>query len=684
MRDRLTGIIVSGALLAGAATASADPAADGARAPVQLAQAGPDRSSITGAIPRPVALPGAVDPKLKSALDALAARRAGEALAIRDTMPANALDRHVLTWAIAVSGQSQVPSGEIIKARTELQGWPGLSNLRRYLERALHRENAPAPLVLAQLEGASPETAEGAVILARALSQSGRQAEAGRMLTRFWTANRLNAAGEDLILDAFPSLLSVEAHKARMDYLLYLGQAEQAKRFATLGKAQSLYAARAAVIQRSPRADALLAAVDPRWKNDPGFLFARIKRLQQQDRFEAAAALLKQAPRDKAALVNPGEWWIEQRIVSRGLLDAGKFRDAYDLAANHSAESATDVTEAEFHAGWYALRALQKPDLAAVHFQRILDASSRPLSASRAWYWLGRTAEAGGKGDAAAFYAKAARHSSTFYGQLASAALKQKRLSIAYPTVTPEDRSRIAAREAVRTIERLTAAGHANRAVLLYHSLAAELTSPGELAILAAQAERGGNHQLSLQIGRIAYGRGIDVPALAFPLGVIPASANIAGSGKALAYAIARQESAFDPAAISSANAQGLLQILPTTARLVAGRHGIAYEPRKLTTDPGYNATIGAHYLGEQIDAFSGSYILTFIAYNAGPGRVPEWLSRYGDPRGKPIDDVIDWIERIPFQETRNYVQRVMENYQVYKTRLGQSADIEHDLRFGR
>jgi soluble lytic murein transglycosylase len=135
---------------------------------------------------------------------------------------------------------------------------------------------------------------------------------------------------------------------------------------------------------------------------------------------------------------------------------------------------------------------------------------------------------------------------------------------------------------------------------------------------------------------------------------------------------------------VSAANARGLLQLLPTTAKGVAGRYGLVYSRDRLTSDAGYNATLGSHYLGEQIDTFGGSYILTFIAYNAGPGRVPEWLARYGDPRGKPIDEVVDWIERIPFQETRNYVQRVMENYQVYKTRLGQQADIVADLRMGR
>src|SRR5690606_5227297 len=164
-----------------------------------------------------------------------------------------------------------------------------------------------------------------------------------------------------------------------------------------------------------------------------------------------------------------------------------------------------------------------------------------------------------------------------------------------------------------------------------------------------------GNHQLSLQIGKIAFSNGIDVAALAFPIGVIPQSADIAGSGKALAYAIARQESAFNPAAVSPADARGLLQLMPGTAAGVAKRHSLAYSKERLTSDAAYNATLGAHYLGEQISNFGGSYVLTFIAYNAGPRRVPQWIARYGDPRGKPVDAVVDWIERIPFSETRGY-----------------------------
>ncbi|OKP77178.1 lytic transglycosylase [Ensifer adhaerens] len=627
---------------------------------------------------------GSVSSDLKTGLDALSNKQPAAAIAVRDAMTEGMLDRHILTWAIAVSGQRGVPSFEIADAQRELQGWPGLKSLRANSERALYRENPPAADVLAAFGNTQPETTEGALILARALVATGKADTAAKNLRAIWQRDMLDKDIETKILDEFSGLLTTDNHQRRMVLLLYRNRAEQAERFGDLGKAQSLYRAWAAVSRGSDKAPALIAAVDPAWRKDAAYLFIQIEYLRKQKKYEEAAKLLARMPKDKGALVNPGEWWVEQRVVSRGLLDSGDFRGAYRIAAGHLATEATDIIDAEFHAGWYALRGMEDPATAARHFRRILEVSSRPLSASRAWYWLGRSAEAGGPGDANEYFANAARYPGTFYGQLAAARLGRKTLNVAYPAPTAEDRSRFENREAVRAITRLEGTGHTWRADSIYRALADELTSPGELALLSARAEKTGNHQLSLQVGKIAFGRGIDVAALAFPVGVIPSSANIDGSGKALAYAIARQESAFNPGAISTANARGLLQLMPGTAKGVASRYGLAYSQDRLTSDAGYNATLGAHYLGEQISSFGGSYILTFIAYNAGPRRVPEWLDRYGDPRGKPIDEVVDWIERIPFQETRNYVQRVMENYQVYKSRLGQKADIVEDLRMGR
>ncbi len=677
-------------LLATGATVGADAAESGVPVPKvrpgaeqQIAQVATPSEEITGSIQRPNN-PAAVAGDLKKGLDALQSGDITRARAIRNGLPANALDRHVLTWAIAVSGAKGVPSTEIAAAARELQGWPGLVSLRRHSERALARENASSQQIISAFGSTRPETTEGAIALTRALVATGERKRAAGVISAVWREDVLDKETERQILKEFPKLLTRADHKRRMDMLLYRDRVTQADRLDDLANAQSLFKARAAVIRKSGKAAALLKAVHPSWHDDPSYLFARIERYRRTDQHKAAAKLLLKAPRNADALINTREWWVEQRIVSRALAEQGDFKTAYRIAAHHVATRPRDVIEAEWHAGWYALRGFKDGKAASRHFQRVLDTATRPISKSRGYYWLGRAAEAGGPGKASDYFAKAARYSATYYGQLAAARLNRNGLNVAYPSPSQKERATFASRESVRAIRRLNEVGHGGRANALYLGLARELTNPGELAILAAMAEKQGNHRMSLQIGKIAFHRGLDVAALAFPVGVIPASANISGSGKALAYAIARQESAFDKAAVSRANARGLLQLLPGTAKQVARKHGLAYSKSKLTRDAGYNATLGAHYLAEHISDFNGSYILTFIAYNAGPSRANAWIESYGDPRGKPIDEVVDWVERIPFTETRNYVMRVTENYQVYKVRLGQKADIVGDLRYGR
>ena len=390
------------------------------------------------------------------------------------------------------------------------------------------------------------------------------------------------------------------------------------------------------------------------------------------------------ASTDATALVDPDAWWVERRVLSRELLDIGKPELAYKIAANHAAESPGPAADAEFHAGWYALRFLGDPQKAHTHFARIPEITSGAISQSRGYYWLARAAEAGGPGDARAYYEKAAAHGTAFYGQLAAVKLGRDKVFAGRPEATIRDRAAFTNREAVAAIRRLEETGDTRRADILYRALADELASAGELALLSQMAEAREDHYLALKVGKAAVLRGIDIGALAHPVGAIPETAKIESAGKALAYAVARQESEFRATAVSGAGARGLLQLLPGTAREMARHAGLAYSSERLTSDAGYNATLGAAFLGQQLGRFEGSYVLTFAGYNAGPGRAREWAERYGDPRGKSVEEVVDWIERIPYTETRDYVQRVMENYQVYKMRLTGRIDIAGDLVQGR
>ncbi|WP_081815736.1 lytic transglycosylase domain-containing protein [Phyllobacterium sp. UNC302MFCol5.2] len=628
--------------------------------------------------------PSAIAGSLKSGLDALSAGDAQRALGIRNGLPVDALDRHILTWAIGLSNAPGIPSSEIAHAAQELPGWPGMATFRNNSERALYKENPAPSIVINAFGNTAPQTTEGVVILARAYVASGNAPRARQILGAFWRTKKLEDTQETMILKEFSQVISRDDHLTRMLTMLYEGKVKSAGRVAKLANAESLFQAFAAVLQKSPDAGQKLAAVHGAWASNAAYIFAKAQYLRRQEKFREAADVMATAPRDAAALVDPDAWWTERRVLSRELLDQGDVKRAYRVAAMHSAETPSVAAEAEFHAGWYALRGLNDPNTAQRHFTRIAEISSRPMSASRAYYWLGRAAEAGAAGSARDYYARASRYGTTFYGQLAAAKLGQSGLQLPYPKPSDAERSRFAQREAVRAIQRLEDTGYDSRAAILYSSLAQELDSPGELALLAVMAERKGNHYVALRVGKTAAQRGIDVGALSHPVGAIPGNANISGSGAALAYAIARQESEFNPTAVSSAGARGLLQLLPGTAKGVAQRAGMTYSKDRLTGDAAYNATLGAKFLGEQIAKFDGSYVLTFAGYNAGPSRASEWVARYGDPRGKPVDEVVDWIERIPYTETRNYVQRVMENYEVYKARLTGKAQIESDLTAGR
>lgn len=625
---------------------------------------------------------GTID-QLKSGLDALSSGDLAQARAVRDALPTTALDRHILMWAIAINGGDQVPSADIAAAAQALPGWPGLATLRRNSERAMARETPGPNIVVSAFAGSEPQTIEGALLLARAQKELGNAKAALAVLQPFWRSEKLDAKYEVAILRDFGSLIPAADHRIRMERMLYADRVNSAARVAELAGAKPLADAWAAVIKGDKKAQALLDAV-PASQRSAGYVFAKARLLRKQEKFTEAAAVMLKAPGDRASLIDPDTWWVERRVLSRELLDEGDVKTAYRTAAAHSAENATNAADAEFHAGWYALRGLNDAKLASGHFERIAKIAGSPISLSRAYYWLGRSAEAGGPGNAKDYFARAATYGTTFYGQLAAERIGRKALNVVYPAPTSADRQAFAQREAVSAITRLEGAGYAAYAEMLYRDLASQLNSPGELALLAVMAEKQDNHYLALRVGKIAAQRGLDVGALSHPIGVIPGSANISGSGKALAYAIARQESEFKVSAVSSAGARGLLQLMPGTARDLAKKAGMAFSQERLTSDAGYNATLGASFLGEQLGRFNGSYVLTFAGYNAGPRRADQWISRYGDPRGKDVDTVVDWIERIPYAETRSYVQRVMENYQVYKMRLSGSYDINGDLVNGR
>ncbi|MBX3575772.1 MAG: lytic transglycosylase domain-containing protein [Rhizobiaceae bacterium] len=618
--------------------------------------------------------------RLKAGLDAISSGDAAEALRIRDSLDADSIDRRILTWALAMGGSlSGDATAGVLAAMPD---WPGAATLHRNVERAVAREKRKPAEIVAAFADSPPRTTQGIMALARAELDLGDKDGARALIVPLWRTEKLEAKVESRILQDFGDVLTKEDHRFRLERMLYAERVQSALRLAERGGAPNLVKAWSAVIRGDKAARKLLDAV-PEAERGAGYLYAEAKLLRRKKKFAEAADVMAKAPRDPVALVDPDEWWVDRRVLSRELLDRGDVAAAYRLAAEHSAQSPVNIADAEFHAGWYALRGLSDPVLASKHFARIAEIAEGPITSARAYYWLGRAAEAGAPGDAKAYYEKAAIFSTAFYGQLASVKLGRA-VQFADPVPSDAEAKAFAARDAVRALKRIERAGDGKLAATLYRELALQIESPGELALLVNMAERRGEHQLALRVGKLAAARGINVGTLSHPVGAIPASADISGAGKALAYAIARQESEFNVSAVSGAGALGLLQLLPGTAEEFARKTGLPYSKARLTTDAGYNATLGASFLSEQLSRFAGSYVLTFAGYNAGPRRAQDWVKRYGDPRGQDLDTVVDWIERIPFTETRSYVQRVMENYQVYKTRLSGTFNIADDLVKGR
>ncbi|MBN9021474.1 MAG: lytic transglycosylase domain-containing protein, partial [Rhizobiales bacterium] len=490
---------------------------------------------------------------------------------------------------------------------------------------------------------------------------------------------------EARIRKEFAKLIPAADYKARLDRLLYEEQNAAAARNAKyLNNNEIALAAAVIAVDEEKGAAAALKAVPVAKRKDPLYLYAQARYLREQDKMEEAAQMLMSAPRDPA-IIDGDAWWVERRIVSRELLDRGDAKTAYRLAATHSAESSADIAEAEFHAGWYALEYLGDPATARKHFLEIERVSQMPLSPSRAEYWLGRAAErAGDRNTASRHYKNAGAFPTTYYGQLALARLGVKHLPIAPPPrIDNAAKQRFESNELIQVVNKLDSLNRGDRNSMFLRALAERLTDPAEIALLCEMAEEEGGHSFALQLGKTASYRNLPVHSSAFPVSAIPSSAKTGAVEKPMVYAIARQESSFNPAAVSGAGARGLLQLMPATAKSMAKLVGVSFSQDRLTSDPAYNAQLGAAFLGKLKESYGGSFIMTFAAYNAGPSRVTAWVKKYGDPRD-PNVDAVNWVERIPFTETRNYVQRVMENMQVYRARLGQSAlTIESDLKRG-
>ena len=552
--------------------------------------------------------------------------------------------------------------------------WPDGARLQVRAENAIGPQVSSGEL-LRFFTGREPRTEGGGLALLDALYLAGERERAAKLVRRLWVENDLDPQTEAEILARHAPSLGPADHVARTDRLLWDERVTAAERMLPfLPPGKRAVAEARIVLQRNGRGvDGALAAVPSSEAGDPGLVIDRVRWHKKRGSAVMVDQLLLQQVSGEP--LNPREWWAERGGAARDAMDERDYRRAYQLASRHGLSDGSEFAEGEWLAGWLALRFLNDPARAFAHFERFSAKVGTPISRARGAYWAGRAkAAAGDPAGAGLWYGRAAAHPTAFYGQLATAELgKPLRFDGLSPSPPdPAARAQFRRDELVRVSEELCAAGAREEVTPFLRQLGdAAATEPETLERVYDLARRCARPDLVVVVAKAAVRDGAESLAT-FPIPDVASMLSPApGRPPPQAIlAIARQESQFDPGAVSRSGARGLMQLMPTTGREVARRLGLPFDLQALNDDPDFNIQLGSWYLGRQLDRFDGSLALAAAAYNAGPGRVNEWIGRFGDPRGRPVHELVDWIELIPFSETRNYVQRILEGEAVYAALL--------------
>lgn len=604
------------------------------------------------------------------------------------------LARKLVDWLLLTDPDEDQTFAEIADFIRTNPGWPRLGALRIKAERAITDDDSDGA-ILAWFQAYPPRTVEGAAAYARALERIGDTEEAASIVRRAWTEFDMPAEDEKAFLSRFGGYLKPEHDWARLDRLLWDNRRSAATRQMKRvdGDYRTLAEARLRLIRRKRNGSAAFASVPDRLAKDPGLIYewVRWNRRKENNDVATAALLAFKGGQDHAR-----KWWLERQILARRALLDDDPETAYRLVDEHGLDGGVARADAEFLAGWIALRFLGNARAAFGHFSDLYESVRYPISLARAAYWSGRAAEAAGEEQIARqWYSTAARHPTAFYGQLAARRIGAAAppLPQQEPQVSPAARAEFDRLELVRAVRlfislQKAAAAPADDASAdprgdprqylatvdedrllkpLLRDIARQSESAEQWTLAAQLARDSGRIDIAVNIARKAAVDGVVLGDLGYPT---MALGDDMPPEAALLHALIRQESAFDVGARSRAGARGLMQLMPSTARRVARRLKVkGHSTARLTSDAYHNVALGSAYLESMLSRYEGSMIMALAAYNAGPHRVDKWIKDYGDPRGS-LDASIDWIESLPFSETRNYVQRIMEALPIYRQKL--------------
>ncbi|WP_296429166.1 lytic transglycosylase domain-containing protein [Yoonia sp.] len=575
------------------------------------------------------------------------------------------LTADVLTWLRLRAGDATFAEYQAFV--TENPTWPGLDNLRAASELAIVASDDPA-MIIAWFTDNPPQTGEGAVILAKALTAAGQGDTADAVLREAWINLRLTQEGHDAMIAEFGDQLA-RYHVARTDELLWRSRRTDAERMLPLlpEGPRALVNARLGYLSRASDLLLRIAAVPADLSQDAGLAYDRYSWLAGRGERTDAVALLLDRSTSSAALGEPFRWSGWRRVLARWEMREGRAEQAYELASRHYLTDGESYADLEWLAGYLSLTYLGDPTQALGHFENALRVSGSPISVGRMQYWIGRTYAVKGEIDlAATAYGAAADHQTSFYGLLASEKLGRPLDPALEGATIAWQGAAVFDDDLTRAALMLLAGGERGAAVTFFAQLGQTLAEDS-LAALGQYLSEIDEEYYTLLLAKTAVTRGIVIPTIYFPLHDLaqmdlPVDAS-------LALSIARRESEFNIGIGSPLGALGLMQVMPATAEEVAGDLGLPYSKPRLTSDWEYNATIGAAYLAYLTEEFGPTPVMIAAGYNAGPSRPKRWIDERGDPRLLEMD-VVDWIEHIPFRETRNYVMRVTESIPIYEARL--------------
>lgn len=593
--------------------------------------------------------------------------------AAREAGAQRSVARDVIEWHRLRAGLGS--AGDVMAFLQRRPDWPGLAYLRRQNEDVIAATGRET--ILAFYADARPQTAEGALSLGKALIDDGRRGDGEAEIVLAWRTMAMGSAIQDLFLRDFAKLLKPH-HTARLDRLLWEDHLVSSKRMLPLvpeGE-RKLAEARIALQERAPGVDAKIEAIPDRLQGSAGLAYDRFAWRDRKRLQDSAIAMMMDRSTSAESLGEPGKWLRRRRDLARQVMRDGDHERAYQLAAYHFSTPADGYgySDCEWLAGYIALQKLRDPELAAMHFERFLASVETPISIGRGGYWLGRAYAAMGEADKAhEAYAKGAEYQTSFYGLLAAEKLGRPfDPALVKPAPLPDWRSAGFMKSSVAEAGLLLLkAGDLALAERFLTHLVEDLP-PVQARQLGQMAVELNQPHLAVMIAKRAARGGVELEGAYYPLH--PVARRQLPMAEEMTLAIARRESEFDPAVVSHAGARGLMQVMPATAKLVATELGIlaGHNTSRLTAEWDYNAKLGANYLAGLAGKFRGNVVMMAAGYNAGPHRPSAWMERYGDPRGGG-PDIVDWIEHIPFNETRNYVMRVTESLPVYRARLGKT-----------